>query len=229
MIFLLFALLLIFFPLLLVVLLPVGFGVHSVVSLLTLPIQILAVARDERRRRNHALEHATVNVLEQRYGSRVQFGGLAERDGFLIAGAAAHPEIILAAAREGLDRLKAGEWRLALHPRCGTTLVSGQLLAAITFVLLVLLTGQLSILWVFAALAVAWWLARPVSMFLQRYVTTSVKVRGMHIDDITWEHPSSMLALVLSGGRPTRFKIHTYEFAVSPAQPTTTTRRYRAY
>lgn len=219
-------------PLALVVLLPVGFGVQSAVSLVTMPAQILAVARDGRRRRNHALEHATVNVLEQRYGTRVQFGGLAERDGFLITGAAARPEVILSAAREGLSRLKAGERRLALHPRCGTTLVSGQLIAAVVFLALVVLTRQLSIIWMLVALAVAWWLARPLSLFLQRHFTTSADVRSVYVDDIVWERPTSLLALMVGGGRPTRFKIRTHEFAITPTAetwPQTTTRRYRAY
>ncbi|MCZ7569158.1 MAG: DUF6391 domain-containing protein [Ardenticatenaceae bacterium] len=232
MIFLLLVVLLLLFPMVLVMLLPVGFGVQSVASLVTMPAQILAVARDGRRRRNHALEHATVNILEQHYGTRVQFGGLAERDGFLIMGAAANPEVILAAAREGLSRLKAGEWRLALHPRCGTTLVSGQLIAALTFLTLVLLTKQLSIVWVLVALAVAWWWARPLSLFLQRFVTTSADVRSVYVDDIVSERPTNLLALMIGGGRPTRFKIRTHEFAISSNVETSTPaapRRYRAY
>lgn len=219
-------------PLALVVVLPIGFGIQSVVSLVTMPAQILAVARDGRRRRNHALEHATVNVLEQRYGTRVRFGGLAERDGFMIMGAPANPEVILSAAREGLSRLKAGEWRLALHPRCGTTLVSGQLIAAVTFLALVLFTRQLSIVWMLVALAVAWWLARPLSLFLQRRFTTSAEVRSVYVDDVVWEQPTSMLALMIGGGRPTRFKIRTHEFAVTSGVETSTPaapRRYRAY
>ncbi|HYN88111.1 MAG TPA: DUF6391 domain-containing protein, partial [Ardenticatenaceae bacterium] len=224
--------LLILFPLLLAVLLPIGFGIQSLASLFTLPVQVCAVARDRRRRRNHALEHATVNVLEQRYGARIRLGGLAERDGFWIAGVAAQPEVILSAAREGLSRLKAGEWRLALHPRCGTTLVGAQLIAALTFLGLVLLSRQLSIVWVLVALVAAAWLARPVGMLMQRHLTTSTDVEAMHVDDVVWEQPRTLLGLVLGGGRPTRFRVRTHELAARPvveraASPAT--RRYRAY
>lgn len=212
-------------------LLPLGFGVQSVASLLTMPAQIISVARDRRRRRNHALEHATVNVLEQRFGAQQRLAGLAERDGFLILGVA-DPQQVLAAAREGLQRLQAGEHRLALHPRCGTTLVSGQLIAAISFIALVVATKQLSLLWVPVALGLAWLLARPISMLLQRYVTTSQDVRNLHVDTIEVEMPREPLALLLSGGRPTRFRVRTHEFAISPptqSEPPTGTRRYRAY
>ena len=53
-------------PITLFALVPVGFAIASFKNLITLPFQMLRMAFDKRRRRNHALEHATVHVLEQR-------------------------------------------------------------------------------------------------------------------------------------------------------------------
>mgnify|MGYP001321711127 CR=1 FL=1 len=121
------------FPLMLLLVVPFGFALTSVSNLITLPLQMVAVALDGARRRNHALEHATVNVLEQRYGRRLLASGFAEADGFFINGVGPDPRVVLDAAQEALRRLQAGESELAIHPRCGTVIVAGQLVSAVTF------------------------------------------------------------------------------------------------
>ena len=63
-------------------LLPFGFTLRSLFSLLTIPGQIWQIATNRRLRANHALEHATINVIEEYYGPQ-QLAGFAREDGFL--------------------------------------------------------------------------------------------------------------------------------------------------
>ncbi|MCS7050079.1 MAG: DUF6391 domain-containing protein, partial [Thermomicrobium sp.] len=133
-------------------------------------------------RRNHALEHATINVIEERVGP-TQLSGLARADGFLIFGPIA-PGLVLDAAQEGLRRLQRGEWRLAIHPRCGTTVVASQLVLAVSFLATLVLLRQLSILPFLVGLLAALLLGPRLSPLLQRWVTTDAQVEGMTIQGL---------------------------------------------
>lgn len=222
-------------PLTLLVLIPLNFAATSLSNLITMPVQMVKVAFDKRRRRNHALEHATVNVLEQRYGQRVPMSGFAEQDGFLVQGVAA-PEAVLTAAREGLSRLQAGETQLALHPRCGTNMVAGQLLSAVAFLGVLLLLGPITLMNVLIAMVVAILVARftavPVGMFLQRTLTTSTDLRGVSIDRLDTRIPTSPFAIMYMGqGMPLQFRIWTQDVQVEAPSGTTSKepKRYRAY
>jgi hypothetical protein len=83
-----------------------------------------------RIRRNHALEHATIHLLSKRV-PRVTLVGRADRSGFFIYGDVS-AQAIRAAAEEALDRLRRGERHLAIHPNCGTSLVTSALLAGLS-------------------------------------------------------------------------------------------------
>lgn len=227
--FLLAIMLLLLLPLTVLAIVPLGLALTSLSSLLTLPGQMIGVALDKRRRRNHALEHATAHVLEQQYGRRLPMGNFAERDGFRIHGPA-QPNAVLAAAEEGLARLKRGETELALHPHSGTMIVSGQLISVVTFFVTLLALRNFSfpalLLAMIVAVVAARALARPLGIFLQRTLTTSVDVQGLHIDRVDARLPESPFALVLSGGYPTEFRVWTQEVQVlAPVEP----RRYKAY
>lgn len=189
------------------VLLPFGFTAQALASLFVVPGQLARLFRDRTLRRNHALEHATVNVLEERYGPS-RLGGLAQHEGFLIHGGA-NPEFVLDAAREGRRRLRAGERDLAIHSRCGTTLVAANLVSALTFVALLFYTGQFSFLNIVLALVAAWLLARPLSLVLQRYVTTDASIGDLEILGLEWEPPTSLLGLLFSGGLPQQIFVRT--------------------
>jgi hypothetical protein len=220
-------------PLTLLVLVPFNFALTSMGNLFTLPVQMVRVAFDKRRRRNHALEHATVNVLEQRYGQRIPMNGFAEQDGFIVQGAAA-PEAVMAAAREGLRRLQAGERQLALHPRCGTNIVAGQLLSAVTFFAAMLLLGQVTLfnalLAVILAVAVARAFAVPLGMFLQRILTTSTDLSGVSIDRMDTQLPSSPFALIYLGqGMPLQFRVWTQDIRIETPTGVGGPKRYKAY
>ncbi len=178
----------------------IGITVSSLVTLVTAPGQLLRLLRDRRLRRNHALEHATINVIEERYGPS-RLTGIAQPDGFLIRGGAP-AGLVLEAAQEALARLRAGERQLAIHPRCGTTLVAAQLVLALTFLAVLLLTRQLT-LWPFLAGILAAGLLGPrISPWLQRWVTTDARVGSLSITGVEvepWPAQLGWAALVMPG------------------------------
>ncbi|MEM7535441.1 MAG: DUF6391 domain-containing protein [Chloroflexota bacterium] len=73
-------------------------------------------------RQHHALEHATLHMLVRKLPGR-RFSGYSDPSGFSIIGRCTTDEL-RSAAEEGLRRLQGGESRLAIHPNCGTLLVT---------------------------------------------------------------------------------------------------------
>lgn len=90
-------------------------------------MSVLEISFIARMRRNHALEHATIHVLSQRHPG-LSMVGRSTPNGYYIYGEATTQQVE-AAANEALGRLKAGERRLAIHPGCGTNLVTSGMLA----------------------------------------------------------------------------------------------------
>ncbi|GAB6875621.1 DUF6391 domain-containing protein [Thermaerobacter litoralis] len=102
---------------------------HGTKSLLAL-FGIAKLWFDSRTRRNHALEHATLNILRERgltrYGPSL---GVSGPTGFWLvwdepsekAEEKDLARLYLKAALEAAARLRAGEWRLAFSPTCGTS------------------------------------------------------------------------------------------------------------
>jgi hypothetical protein len=80
-------------------------------------------------RRNHALEHATIHLLSRKH-PQTQIIGRSDRRGFYLYGELPTDEIY-STAQEALERLRSGEHRLAIHPNCGTNLVTAALLAGL--------------------------------------------------------------------------------------------------
>jgi hypothetical protein len=83
-----------------------------------------------RTRRNHGLEHATITVLTPR-GYRLS--GRSDDGGFVLLGEVP-TEAVEQAAAEALRRMKNGEHQLAVHPNCGTNLVTTGFLATLVAV-----------------------------------------------------------------------------------------------
>jgi hypothetical protein len=83
-----------------------------------------------RIRRNHALEHATIHVLSAR-NPRSTIIGRSDHHGFLLY-TALPKSAIEEAAQIALDRLRAGEHRLAIHPNCGTNLLIAGVLSGLS-------------------------------------------------------------------------------------------------
>ncbi|MCU0512616.1 MAG: DUF6391 domain-containing protein [Anaerolineae bacterium] len=77
-----------------------------------------------RIRRNHALEHATIHLLNRQ---RYTLSGHSSENGFVIVGDVPTARLE-SAVKEALRRLRGGERHLAIHPNCGTNLVTTALL-----------------------------------------------------------------------------------------------------
>lgn len=80
-----------------------------------------------RTRQHHAIEHATIHVLTSK-GRSGTLSGISDPMGFTIYGEA-ETEEVRQAVGNALLRLQAGEHELAIHPNCGTNLVTTALLA----------------------------------------------------------------------------------------------------
>lgn len=139
---------------------------------LTIPVELVRTAVNPRLRANHALEHATINVIEERCGPS-RLTGVAYPDGFVIRGIS-DGRVVEAAARLALARLQRGERGLALHARCGTSAATAGFLVAVVFLAVMLNLGLVSPLAVVAAMLVAYALGPPLGRLVQRLLTISV-------------------------------------------------------
>ncbi len=156
-----------------------GFTVRALSSVLLIPRQAASLFTNESVRRNEVLKHATMNVIEERFGPS-GLNGVSRARGFTLDGIAP-PDIILSAAQEGLRRLRAGERRLAVHRRCVTAIVSAGLLAALAFFGILLGIGRLNLLNVVLAVTLANALAPFAGMPLQKLLPRYTDLSDLHI------------------------------------------------
>lgn len=173
--------LLIFF-LLMFLLIPLGFAARSFVWIILGPRELFRVLTNRKVRRNHALEHATINVLEGQ-GVVAGVSGMAFDDGFSLSGLL-DPETVLLASRAALEKLSKGERRLAISRRCGTTVVVVNTISASVFLLLLFMTGKLSVFPVILSLLAAYVLGPIASPFVQRLITTDPDVGSLQITGV---------------------------------------------
>jgi len=142
----------------------------------------------ERIRRNHALEHATIHMLEAD-SPRLRAGGRASHDGFYLFGDLPGEPAIRAAAEQAIHRMGNGQHELAVHPRCGTNLVTTSVLTGAFALAGALAMGKRSPWYVQLPTAilgalVGVLLAQPLGPVLQAKVTTSPQVRGAKVKAI---------------------------------------------
>jgi hypothetical protein len=148
-------------------------------------MKLLSLPYVSRIRRNHSLEHATINVLIQ-HNPYLSLVGRSDWGGFSIIGEV-ETEDIQMAAQEALARLKAGESELALHPRCGTMLATTGVLSGVAaFFALGVGRSRSRFRWAnlpeaLVAATVAAIIAQPLGFLLQQYVTTSADVGPLQI------------------------------------------------
>ena len=142
----------------------------------------------ERVRSNHALEHATLHVLQEK-GTGVQLAGISDAGGFWIYGEIS-TELLAEASQEALKRLAAGESELAVHPNCGTNLAIGALSAGgMAWLSMVGTRGKfgrrLRRLPVAVLMGlVGYQLAKPLGPKVQEQITTNADVSGLRIGDV---------------------------------------------
>ncbi len=186
---LVFVMLVAFFVVLFLFVLPILFSLQAVGSLFVYPRQLKAVLGNRILRRNHALEHATIVVMMERQPGR-RLNGFSTDEGFFVQGVRSTEEVD-SAAREALRRLRAGEKKLAVHRNCGTTIVAANLLAAIFFLGALgvgfYLGGNLLYLLILSGVIISFALRVPLSLFLQRFVTTDADLSNA---EVGWVEPA---------------------------------------
>lgn len=148
------------------------------IQLIALMLNPVLTFRPIRRiRRNHGLEHATIHMMSRRVKDLKILGGRAVLDGFFIYGEA-DTEQVRVAVEEAIARMRKGEHGLAVHPNCGTGLVTTGLMTTLATVLGTIGANQswkdrlsrlptLVVLSVFAVM-----LSQPAGLSLQRHITT---------------------------------------------------------
>jgi len=141
-----------------------------------------------RVRRNHALEHATLQILGTKYPRK---GLVANSDvrGFWVFGEVS-TETLQEAVDEALARLKNGEHQLAIHPNCGTNYVTSGILAGM-FAWLAMLGRRRSLRdsidrlpLVMSLVTIALIFAQPLGPLFQANFTIDPKVGKMQVVEI---------------------------------------------
>lgn len=153
-------------------------------------MSILDLEPIRRVRQNHAVEHATITLLMARNRALPLVGGRSDHRGFYIFGAV-DTNKLEAAAAEALIRMQRGEAELAIHPNCGTNLVTtGAMAGLATFAATAIsrsrqagLVDRIAVAIMVATAAVI--ASRPVGLRLQRDVTTLADVADLQVESIT--------------------------------------------
>lgn len=136
-----------------------------------------------RLQRNHALEHATLQILSKKNPSR-PIGGISGPGGFWVIGNTGTEELC-EAVNEAISRLHSGQSSLAIHPYCGTNFAIAGLLAGIAAWLGMLGVGKT---WrqkldrlplVVTLVTLVMILAQPLGPLLQAKLTTRADLNGL--------------------------------------------------
>ncbi len=157
-------------------------------------------------RRNHALEHATINLISQQY-PLAQVVGFSNPWGFTLYTSLTAEEIV-PAVMKALQRLKAGETNLRIHANCGTNLaVAALLTASATLIGVGKETSWLKRLERFPQLillnVLALIVARPLGEWAQANLTTDPDLSKMEIASIFTDFQGSLR----------RIRVHTRQAA----------------
>lgn len=150
-----------------------------------------------RMRRNHALEHATLQVLAERH-PHLMAAGYSDTRGFWIVGNLSTEEVYEAVA-QALARLNAGEYRLAIHPNCGTNFAAAGFFAGTVGWLASLNMGRdwrsrlerWSVIVPLVTLALI--LAAPLGPLLQQRITTAPP-HGLRVVEIIRQVQGDLIA-----------------------------------
>lgn len=151
----------------------------------------------DRVRRNHALEHATIHILSRRYRD-LHVMGRSTPNGFILYGDLP-TDAVYEAVQEALERLRAGEHQLAVHPTCGTNAVVAGTLAGLGAFLVLSphrrsmaeWLGRLPTVILFTTLGFI--LGQRLGLALQASLTTDPRVRTLHVVAIVREERGPMV------------------------------------
>jgi hypothetical protein len=138
-----------------------------------------------RVRRNHGLEHATLNILASSHPG-TSFAGHSDSGGFWILGEI-KTDKLLETAKLALEKLSAGQESLAIHANCGTNLLVSGFSAGLAGAAGLIGVGdrpkdKLERIPVITTLSVmALLLAKPLGPVAQKLFTTSGKPGNLKI------------------------------------------------
>ena len=148
---------------------------------------ILEIPVVSRVRRNHGLEHATINILSQRFPYR-PLAGYSFPAGFFLLGDVPTEEV-RAAVVQALSRMGNGERTLAVHPNCGTNYVTAGFVVGVLAWLGMAgaknnqdKVERLPLVISLALLGLI--ISQPLGLKIQSRITTSGDPLGMSIVDI---------------------------------------------
>ncbi len=179
-----------------------------------------------RVRRNHGLEHATIHMLSAKHKGFSAQGHSDHRGFHLNVYGDITEQDVVNAVEEAHRRMTAGEHHLAVHPNCGTVLLTTATMAALaaqaSFGLeqkrqhrskmdwAVLVSGLPGAI---LAVIVALIMSRPLGIHLQAKYTTEGDLGSLQIKSIRRISPSlvtRLFQLLLTGGNK-RLKAHAYK------------------
>jgi hypothetical protein len=139
-------------------------------------------------RKHHAIEHATLSILQSRNRS-LHLAGYSDLNGFLVVGDV-DTDTLMASVDEAISRLRAGEKSLAVHPNCGTNFAASGLVAGTIAWLMMVGTGrsfkkQLD-RWpmVISFVTLGLIAAQPLGPYLQENFTTDPIVGNLRVKEI---------------------------------------------
>ncbi len=182
-----------------------------------------------RVRRNHGLEHATIHMLSAKHKGFSAQGNSDHRGFHLNIFGDITEQDVIDAVEEAHRRMKGGEHELAVHPNCGTVLLTTATMATLAAQASlgleqkrqrsdkmswgVLANGLPSAI---MAVVVALIVSRPLGIHLQAKYTTEGDLGDMQIKSIRKINPSPitrLFQLLLTGGskklKATAYKIET--------------------
>ena len=141
-------------------------------------------------RKNHALEHATLQVLAKNKVPAGRLFGYSGPGGFWLVGTVS-TDALTDAAQEALLRLQQGEAKLAIHPNCGTNLATTGIMAG--FAAWVSMAGvkkgfrswfnRFPMVLTLVSLAIM--VSQPLGLRVQAIVTTDAQVDQLKVIQVT--------------------------------------------
>ena len=161
-----------------------------------------------RVRRNHALEHATIHVLTERNkGFSAQGNATPKGFNLNIYGRLEDDEVSIA-VEDAFRRLKEGEKRLAVHPNCGTVLLTTASLATLSALTAFGIEQKrqkrstLNLATIFGALPttilavlISLIVSKPLGIFLQEQYTVESDLGNLQVVSIRKVRPSLITRL----------------------------------
>jgi len=182
-----------------------------------------------RVRRNHGLEHATIHMLTAKHKDFSAQGNSDHRGFSLNVYGNISEEDVRAAVNEAYTRMKAGEHHLAVHPNCGTVLLTTATMATVAAQTVFSMeqhrqkrpSSDFAIIFhalpsAVLAVVVALIVSRPLGVQLQAQYTVDGNLRDLEVVSVRKVRPSPithLFQLLLTGGSPdtktTSYRIET--------------------